>query len=88
VAACSGENGTPPFLSGITAVVSQKSALEPNWGVKMKAALGARGAGRQGTGEGGGVAYENPNSQYTITGFPLAYYKSLVQVGLLPLPVP
>ena len=28
--------GFPPFLSEITAIVSQKSSLEANWGVKMK----------------------------------------------------
>jgi hypothetical protein len=29
----------PPVLSGITAIVSQKSPLEANWGVKMKPAV-------------------------------------------------
>jgi hypothetical protein len=34
VAACGGENEIRPSLSGVTAIVSNKSALEANWGSK------------------------------------------------------
>ena len=41
--------GFPPFLSEITAITSQKSPLEANWGVKTKPAVKYRAARRTGT---------------------------------------
>ena len=41
MAACGDENGIPPrpFSIEIAAIISQKSVLEANWGVKMKPAV-------------------------------------------------
>jgi hypothetical protein len=73
--------GFPPFLSEITAIVSQKSSLEANWGVKMKPAVSTNKDARNNTKT---IRYRTPRAAQNHTSFPLGFLKRKLKAFLDP----